>query len=383
MTPSVEHSLIEDPSSVEHVVFYVDSAGFAGAEESLRILISNLPPDVATTVMGPNRPTLERLISARPDAGIVVVPPLARRSDLRHLPVVWRRLRGLRPTAVHLNKTEVANLRYVELLLALQRRRVVSVVHHVEPPTSAAARILSRLLARRASAVVAVGARLGFDLERMLGLRRGGVVVIPNALPALPETAPRPRGSDPLTVGVLARLVAHKAVDDVITAVARHRSLRLLIGGDGPERAKLERQVEQLGMGDRIQFLGWVEPEEVLDHCDILASAARIEGHPMALLDARRRGLPIVAVDVGGVSAIVADGRTGILVPPGDITALSSAIGRLAANPDLRIAMASAAAERARRSFSPHAMASAYCRLYAGAQAGAIDPSRWNRRVAV
>ncbi|MDH5519501.1 MAG: glycosyltransferase, partial [Acidimicrobiia bacterium] len=169
----------------------------------------------------------------------------------------------------------------------------------------------------------------------------------------------------------------------VITAVARHRSLRLLIGGDGPERAKLERQVEQLGMGDRIQFLGWVEPEEVLDHCDILASAARIEGHPMALLDARRRGLPIVAVDVGGVSAIVADGRTGILVPPGDITALSSAIGRLAANPDLRIAMASAAAERARRSFSPHAMASAYCRLYAGAQAGAIDPSRWNRRVAV
>lgn len=383
MTPPVEHPPAEYLSPVEHVVFCVDSAGFAGAEESLRILISHLPADVATTVVGPHRSILERLISERPDAGIVVVPPLTRRSDMRHLPVVWRRLRALRPTAVHLNKTEVANLRYVELLLALQRRRVVSVVHHVEPPDSTAARLLSRVLARRASAVVAVGARLGFDLERLLKLGRGEVVVIPNALPSLTVTVPSRRGSGPLTVGVLARLVAHKAVGDVITAVARHRSLQLLIGGDGPERDKLERLVEQLGMGDRIRFLGWVEPDEVLDHCDLLVSAARIEGHPMALLDGRRRGIPIVAAEVGGVPAIVADGKNGILVPPGDIDSLAAAIGRLADNPDLRAAMGSAAVERARRSFSPQDMASAYCRLYAGAPTGAIDPGRPNHRVAV
>lgn len=363
-------STVDDPP-VEHVVFCVDSDGFAGAEESLRILISHLPAQVAVTVVGPHRPILERLAADRTGAAIVVVPPLTERSDLRHAPVVWWRLRRLRPTAVHLNKTEVANLRYVELLLALQRRRVVSVVHHVEPPTSTAARLISRLLARRASAVVAVGTRLALDLERILGLARGGVAVIPNALPELAPPAAPQRGTRPLTVGVLARLVPHKAVDDVIAAVAPHGSLRLLIGGEGPERVKLERQVEQLGMADRVRFLGWVEPDEVLDHCDLLVSAARIEGHPMALLDARRRGIPIVAADVGGVSAIVADGKTGILVAPADVAGLSAAIGRLADNEVLRTSMGSMAADRARKSFSPEAMASSYCRLYAGARTGA------------
>lgn len=367
-------SLVDDPP-VDHVVFWVDSAGFAGAEESLRILLAHLPGDVATTVVGPHRPVLERLIAERPDAAIEVVPALGRRSELRHLPAVWRRLRRLRSTAVHLNKTEVANLRYVELLAVLQRRRVVSVVHHVERPTSVAARILCRVLARRASAVVAVGSRLALDLERMLGLGRGRVVVVPNALPPLSEPIAARQPSDPPTVGVLARLVAHKAVDDVIAAVAPHRSLQLLIGGDGPERAKLERQVEQLDLGDRVRFLGWVEPPEVLDHCDVLVSAARIEGHPLTLLDARRRGLPIVAADVGGVAAIVADGRTGILVPPADIAALSTAIGRLVHNHALRSAMGSAATERAREAFSPQSMAATYCRLYAGAPTESVTAS--------
>jgi glycosyltransferase involved in cell wall biosynthesis len=167
-----------------------------------------------------------------------------------------------------------------------------------------------------------------------------------------------------LIVGALARFVPHKAVDHVVAAVAAVDGVRLLLGGDGPERARLERQVHRLGIADRVDFLGWVEPERVLDRCDVLASVARIEGHPLTLLDARRRGIPIIAADVGGVGDIVDDQVNGLLVQPGDVTGLCSAVERLAVDVGLRQSMGRAARAAAIAAPSPAAMARSYLRLY-------------------
>ncbi len=345
------------------LVVYTDAEMMAGAEQSLATLIAYLPSDVAVSVVG-HRPEIVRSVAAaRPSAQAVIVRPLATKADYRGLLALRSTLLELAPSAIHLNKTEVGGLRYVECVArTIPNCRVVSVVHHVEQPGSLIARLLSKRLAAGADAIVAVSRSLARNLEGILELPSGRVQAIGNAVPAGPvPSAPPDR---PFTVGTLARFVPHKAVEDVIAAVASVDAAHLLIGGDGPERAKLERLVWRLGLANRTEFLGWVEPEQVLDNCHVFASAARIEGHPLALLEARRRGLPIVAADVGGVPEIVDHEVNGFLVPATHVTGFGNAIRRLADNPVLLRSMSRAALAAAEADGGPTEMAAAYQDLY-------------------
>jgi glycosyltransferase involved in cell wall biosynthesis len=356
-----------------HLVAWTDATTAAGAEEALALLLEHLSPEVRVTVAGCSSQIIDRLVTARPGTDGLAVPPLAAKGDLGAAIGIGRTLRALAPDAIHLNKTEVANLRYVEIVARLATTaRIVSVVHHVEAPATAGARALTRRLAATAPATVAVGPALACQLETILGLPPGRVAVIPNALPPMDDpvdgdTAIRPVSrldGRRLTVGVLARFVSHKAVDHLIAATAAVEGVHLLVGGDGPERHRLEQQITRLGIADRVELLGWVPPNRVLGHCDIVASAARIEGHPLALLDAQRRGLPIVATDVGGVPDIVDHDLTGLLIRPGDLTGLCAAIERLAADDTLRQRMGRAARAAAADGPTPRTMAAAYEELY-------------------
>jgi len=354
---------------IRHLVAWTDATETAGAEQSLATLVAHLPPDLRITVAGCSPAIVEAIVRGRPTAHGLVVPRLAHKADVLSAGVIRRALAALKPDVVHLNKTEVADLRYVESLIRFGGpTRVASVVHHVELPSTAPARLLTRQLAAREGPIVAVGRALARQLESILRLPSGRVTAIPNALPGLEEDRRRQERTGwadcRLIVGALARFVPHKAVDHVVAAVAAVDGVRLLLGGDGPERARLERQVHRLGIADRVDFLGWVEPERVLDRCDVLASVARIEGHPLTLLDARRRGIPIIAADVGGVGDIVDDQVNGLLVQPGDVTGLCSAVERLAVDVGLRQSMGRAARAAAIAAPSPAAMARSYLRLY-------------------
>ncbi|MGB5759968.1 MAG: glycosyltransferase, partial [Acidimicrobiales bacterium] len=202
-----------------HLLAYTDASMVAGAELALATLIEYLPARVKVTVAGSNEEVVRSTAERRPDAAIVITPRLAAKSDLANLPAVRRILLELRPSAIHLNKAEVAGLRYVECLTRTLRRgrpRVVSVIHHVELPATMPGRILSRRLAAGSDAIVAVGADLARQLETILGLPTDRVHAIPNALPPLARTA-RPAG-DRFVVGALTRFVPHKAVGDLISA---------------------------------------------------------------------------------------------------------------------------------------------------------------------
>lgn len=364
--------------NLRKLTVYTDASMQAGAEQALATLVANLDESIDVSVVGSDLRVIRAIADRRETAAAVLVPPLATKADLANSLTVRRTLADLGPSVIHLNKTEVPDLQYVECVAKTLRCRVVSVVHHVERPATRPSRLLTKALAWRAEATVAVSPSLARQLESLLGLPNGRVHSIQNALPRLPRSAPRTGAR--FTVGVLARFIPHKAVDDLIAAVASIDSVHLIIGGDGPERHRLERLAWRLGVSTRVEFLGWVDPSAVLDHCDVVASAARIEGHPMSLLDARRRGIPIIAADVGGVSEIVEHDVNGILVPPGHVMGLAKAIGRLRDDQPLLRSMATAAGTMANAADDPRAMAAAYERLYWPDPASAPHPSVDERR---
>ncbi|MFC2081645.1 glycosyltransferase [Candidatus Bipolaricaulota bacterium] len=129
----------------------------------------------------------------------------------------------------------------------------------------------------------------------------------------------------------------------------------LLLVGDGLFREELEQQTRELGLEGNVRFFGRVDNRVVLELAvasDIAVLCSHVEGLPTSLIEAMAVGLPVVATDVGGVSEVVADGETGVLVPPGDPRALAQAIQDLIGDEVRRAAMSEAAQARVEERFS-------------------------------
>jgi len=125
------------------------------------------------------------------------------------------------------------------------------------------------------------------------------------------------------------------------------RDWRLIVVGDGTARAEVEAALAPLG--GRVAWAGAMEPDalpEIYAAADLCVWPAIGEAYGMALLEAQASGLPVVAGAHGGVPAIVADGHTGLLTPPGDADAFAAAVARLLDDTNLRLAMGSAARDR-------------------------------------
>jgi glycosyltransferase involved in cell wall biosynthesis len=152
---------------------------------------------------------------------------------------------------------------------------------------------------------------------------------------------------------------------------------QLVILGEGPERASLQRQVEELGLQGSVLMPGVVrDPEQWLQHAELFVLSSRFEGFPNALLEAMQCGLPVAAFDCpSGPGEIVRHEQTGLLVPPGDTEALSAAISRLANDENLRRRLGSAAAADVATRFSLERISAMWeelwCSLVSDAEVGA------------
>jgi glycosyltransferase involved in cell wall biosynthesis len=123
--------------------------------------------------------------------------------------------------------------------------------------------------------------------------------------------------------------------------------VRFVSVGQGPLAKVLADERDRLGLGDRFRFLGFrPDPIPVLAAADVFCLSSRFEGLPIALLEALAVGLPVVATRVGGIPSVVNDGTEGILVDPGDASALADGIVALC-DASRRSRYAGAAAERA------------------------------------
>jgi glycosyltransferase involved in cell wall biosynthesis len=160
------------------------------------------------------------------------------------------------------------------------------------------------------------------------GARPERVTVLPNPAPRLPELRPREElrrelGFEGPTLVFAGRLAAQKSLDVGIEA-ARRAGVALVIAGDGPERAALER----LGYA---RFLGPLARPAVLELFragDASLVSSSWENFPHTVVEALAVGTPVIATSTGGVAEVVHDGENGLLVEPGDVEALAEAIRR-------------------------------------------------------
>jgi glycosyltransferase involved in cell wall biosynthesis len=191
---------------------------------------------------------------------------------------------------------------------------------------------------RLADARVAVSAEVAGDVASLGRLGKGAVTVINNPIGRAISKAPSlasalvsawqaSSGKKLLAVGTLKDQKNYPLLINAFAQIAATTQATLLIAGGGPECAKLEALIAELGMADRILLPGFLdEVDQLYASADLFVLSSNYEGFGNVVLEALRAGTPIVATDCGGPREILAEGRYGRLVPVRDVAALASAI---------------------------------------------------------
>jgi glycosyltransferase involved in cell wall biosynthesis len=267
---------------------------------------------------------------------------------------VYRQLLDLfkqyRPVIVH---THSKSLKYVYPLMFWYYAPVrVHTIHSVASHEaggwiSKATGLLAFRYHIRSVVPVAVSSTVLQSIRKYYGCH---AVLIPNGVPTDIYTPNLERGLhwrmlhgiDPnaIVITMVARLDPLKDQDLLVSAFSKIQAtvpLCLLLVGAGNREAIIRRQIEALGLSERVRLLGQrTDVPDILNASDIFVLCSRMEGNPMAIQEAMASGLPVIATAVGGVPDLIDDGVNGLLVPPNDETALMHALQNLVNQADLR-----------------------------------------------
>jgi glycosyltransferase involved in cell wall biosynthesis len=342
----------------------VESTGRGGAEIALRHLLATLDSAYETIVMGVDASVCRWIAASRPGVVVVLVPAVRGKFSLGAFVRLRRAIARLRPDIFHANLRTMADCQYgIAAALSVPGVHVVVVEQLPFPLDSALARRLKRLTSHRLAGHVAVGEQAARIVEREVGLSRGSIGTIYNGVPD-PGPLPAPAPGDAVLVGTLARLDRIKGLDLLLAAAAPLDGVALRLVGEGPEQPALEALARELRIEHRTEFVPWADDARgQLEAMDIFVLPSRNEGFPLSIVEAMLASRPVVATDVGSVSESVGP-ENGTLVPPEDVEALRAALGRLAADRDLRLRLGDSGRTKAVERFTAAAMASAFERLY-------------------
>jgi glycosyltransferase involved in cell wall biosynthesis len=275
-----------------------------------------------------------------------------------------RLVRDTRADVVHTHLVH-ADL-YGGLAAKLRGTTLVSTKHNDDPFRTGAFRFVERRLARLADRVITISDSLHrFTVERV-GVPAAKVETIHYGLDEPPQAwgtnPPDAVPDDARIVLAVSRLTRQKGIDVAVEALSLlPDDVVLVVLGEGPERAALEALAREHVGESRVIFPGRVPDVAAwLRRASVYVQPARWEGFGLAVLEAMVCGLPVVATNVSSLPELVADGETGLLVPPDDPAALARAVERALADP----ALGPAGLERARREFSVQRMADRTVALY-------------------
>jgi glycosyltransferase involved in cell wall biosynthesis len=291
-------------------------------------------------------------------------------SDIRAVLQLAALIRRERPAILHTHTAKAGAVGRIAALLSGSARPPV-IVHtfhgHVlrgyfGTLKTFAFRVLERLLARPTTALIAVSPEVRDDLVE-LGVAPSEKFAIVRLGIELSDRveANDSRGSDlrqvlgipptSLVVGWVGRMTAVKRTNDVIRAlrrlVDRGIDARLLLVGDGPDRAALERFASELGVIRRCLFVGYQhDVARFYAAIDVFLLPSANEGTPVSVIEALAAGRPAVATNVGGVPDVIRDGVDGFLVQIGDVETLADRLAELAGDSERRRSMGEAGRTR-------------------------------------
>jgi glycosyltransferase involved in cell wall biosynthesis len=252
----------------------------------------------------------------------------------------------------------------------------------------AAHRALYRFGARRVDGVIAVSDDTASAFDAVTG-RAGRTVVVCNAVDVdrFPAAVDRERARRDLgigadehvmtMVGTFKRQKGHRYLVEAMASIAADRpDLRLLMVGDGELRGDIERDIAARGLADRIEVLGTRrDVPELLAMSDSFVLPSLWEGLPLALVEAMASRLPVIATAVSGTNQVVVNGVSGLLVQPGDASALAEAMRTVVGEPETAAALADAGRNRVASMFGAESQAEQLATLFRARRRGEVDPT--------
>lgn len=190
------------------------------------------------------------------------------------------------------------------------------------------------------------------------------IPIIPNGVDLDKYTVPERDWSSPRLLSV-GRIVHQKGLDLGLRALSQLQDLdwHWSIAGDGPQLENLKSLANELGIADRVTFLGWQSREELTKQyqvANIFLFPSRHEGMPNAVLEAMACGLPVVATRIAGNEELVVEDETGLLVPTESVGELRDALRKILSNPNLRKQMGLASRRRVEENYSWKKVAEQY-----------------------
>lgn len=306
-------------------------------------------------------PGARALVDRARDAGVELIR-LRRRSKVSLLPwlTLLRQLRAHRVDVLHAHLFG-SNV-WASILGPLARVPVVVAHEHIWSYSGGGLRAAldKHLIGRSSAAFVAVsraGARSMVEVE---GVDPRKIAFVPNGIAPLGEGSGAAVRSElgispevPLVVSV-GHLRPQKAFELAIEAIslleAAGRPTHLLVAGEGPERARLEADVERLGVGELVHLPGARgDIADVLAAGDIALCCSHFEGGPLSVMEYMEAALPIVATRVAGLDELIEDRRTGLLAQAGDAAAIAAAMTTLIDDPALGAELGAAGRAHRRR----------------------------------
>ncbi|MDP8247087.1 MAG: glycosyltransferase [Candidatus Tritonobacter lacicola] len=241
---------------------------------------------------------------------------------------------------------------------------------------------VARFIGRHSSAVTAVGSFSLRQFEELAGGSRAAVksVVIPMGVRAAAAVGPAERAglrekygfNGSCVILYMGRLIKLKGLHNLLRAAGRVEHARLVIAGEGPEKASLKRLAEELEIDAEFHgFLSGRRKREFLAASDALVypslaePSGRTEGIPVAILESLASGRPVVASAVGGIPEIIRDDYNGYLVPSGDVRSLAEKLREIAVDGD-RLERLSRAAYESGREYGLERIAPAFEMIFKG-----------------
>jgi glycosyltransferase involved in cell wall biosynthesis len=352
------------------IYYYTDSRALGGAELSLLMLIEGLDrstwePTLLLDDVAEVDPVESRAAALGVPVERIAPMPLGL-GGARRAVTLARLLRRQRPAVFHATLSWPLAAKWA--LAAAVAARVPSIgsvqlIPEFELERSSYWQL--RALASGVDRYVAVSRDVREELVSRFRWPAAKIDVVYNAVRLEPFDAPAPAGlraeltgghDRPLVV-TCARLDEQKGYPVLLRAAPELPGVAFAFAGEGPERASLEALAAELGVADRVAFLGLRDDiPQLLAVADVFALPSLYEGSSLALLEAMAARRALVSSAIGGTDELVDDGEEGLLVPPGDAAALAAALRRLLGDEELRQRLGDRARERVEREFAPAVM---------------------------